>query len=336
MEVWADMACAWAYIGRRRLEQAELGEDVEIVWRPYVIDPMAPVPSEPLEEELRDPVAEGALRAFHPTSPSTGDRAGDQAGDQAGDGGRPRGAVWRANTFDAHRVIALARGRGGAALQDAVVERILRAHFVEGSDIGDRATLVALAAEAGLDGMAEALDRGDGADEVRSELLRGKAEGITTSPTFAVGDTMVSGAQPAEVLADLVRHAAPPRELPDEVRWLRRAEALLDVRDPLGALWILRPLLADHGDDPAVRLLAARAYFGSAQLGRARETLESLLERTPGDHYARFLLGRTLERANLLPEALPHLRLAAAMSPEPDYVDALDRVENRLADRLTV
>ncbi|MFB9678375.1 DsbA family protein [Streptosporangium vulgare] len=328
MEVWADLACAWAYVGRRRLEQARLGEDVEIVWRPYVIDPMAPVPSEPLEEELRDPVAEGALRALHPAPPPAEGRLED--------GDRPRGAVWRANTFDAHRVVALAYGRGGAALQDAVVERILRAHFVEGSDIGDRATLVALAAEAGLDGMAEALDRGDGADEVRSELLRGKAEGVATSPTFAVGDTMVSGAQPAEVLADLVRHAAPRRELPDEVRWLRQAEALLDARDPLGALWILRPLLADHGDDPAVRLLAARAYFGSAQLGRARETLESLLERTPGDHYARFLLGRTLERANRLAEALPHLRLAAAMSPVPDHVDALDRVENRLADRLTV
>ncbi|MGJ6966112.1 DsbA family protein [Streptosporangium sp. G11] len=343
MEVWADMACAWAYIGKRRLEQARIGEDVEIVWRPYVIDPMAPVPSEPLADELRDPVAEGALRAFHPTptptptpaSISTPASIPAPAGERLGDGGR-RGAVWRANTFDAHRVVALAYERGGAALQDAVVERILRAHFAEGSDIGDRATLVALAAEAGLDGMAEALDRGDGADEVRSWLLRGKAEGVATSPTFVVGDTAISGAQPSEVLADLVRHAAPRRELPDEVRWLRQAEALLDARDPLGALRTLRPLLADHGDDPAVRLLAARAYFGSAQLGRARETLESLLERTPGDHYARFLLGRTLERANRHLEALPHLRLAAAMFPEPDYVDALDRVESRLADRLTV
>ncbi|MEU3163752.1 DsbA family protein [Streptosporangium sp. NPDC006930] len=350
MEVWADMACAWAYIGKRRLEQAKLGEDVEIVWRPYVIDPMAPVPSEPLEEELRDQVAEGALRALtppsNPTPPSpltsastptavpastpVATTAPALAGNRPGDGGR-RGAVWRANTFDAHRVIALAYEQGGAALQDTVVERILRAHFVEGSDIGNRATLAALAAEAGLDGMAEALDRGDGADEVRSWLLRGKAEGVTTSPTFVVGDTAVTGAQPPEVLADLVRHAVPRRELPDEVRWLRQAETLLDARDPLGALRTLRPLLADHGDDPAVRLLAARAYFGSAQLGRARETLEALLERTPGDHYARFLLGRTLERANRHPEALPHLRLAAAMSPDPDYVDAVDRVESRLA-----
>ncbi|MET8050319.1 DsbA family protein [Streptosporangium sp. NPDC005286] len=338
IEVWADMVCAWAYIGKRRLEQADLGADVEIVWRPYLIDPMAPARSEPLQDALRDPVAEGALRACHPVLTPAENRArvsrvaaAERIGERADDGGRRWGAVWRANTFDAHRVIALAYGRGGAALQDAVVERILRAHFVEGSDIGDRGTLAALAAEAGLGGMTEALEHGEGAAEVRSELLRGKAFGIATSPTFVVGDTAVAGAQPPEVLADLVRHAAPRRELPDEVRWLRQAEALLGVRDPLGALRTLEPLMAEHGGDPAVRLLAARAYFGSAQLGRASETLESLLERTPGDHYARFLLGRTLERANRHPEALPHLRLAAAMSPEPDYLDALRRVEHRLA-----
>ncbi|MBB2909240.1 putative DsbA family dithiol-disulfide isomerase [Streptosporangium becharense] len=313
MEVWADMTCPWAYIGKRRMEEAGFGEDVEIVWCPYVIDPMAPTPSEPLEEALRDPVAEGALRAC-----------------ASGSGGPGRGSVWRVNTFDAHRVAALAYERGGAALQGTVVERILHAHFVEGADIGDRATLAALAAEAGLDGVAGALDRGEGAAGVRSQLLRGKALGVATSPTFVVGETAVAGAQSPEVLADLVRHAAPPRELPDEVRLLRQAESLLGVRDPLGALRTLEPLLAEHGDDPSVRLLAARAYFGSAQLGRARQTLESLLENAPGDHYARFLLGRTLERANRHPEALPHLRLAAAMSPEPSYAEAVRRVESRI------
>ncbi|MEU4833326.1 DsbA family protein [Streptosporangium sp. NPDC023615] len=365
MEIWADMACAWAYVGKRRLEKAGIGEDVEIVWRPYVIDPMAPTPSQPLEEALRDPVAEGALRACHPvlapaenrarvarvaaaerigetTAERTGEPAAGSTGEPAGgsgshvsredaDGTRRWGAVWRANTFDAHRVIALAYGLGGASLQETVVERILRAHFVEGADIADRATLAALASEAGLHGMAEALERGDGADEVRSELLRGKAIGVSTSPTFLVGDTAVAGAQPPEVLADLAQNAAPAREVPDEVRWLRQAEALLGVRDPLGALRTLEPLLAEHGDDSAVRLLAARAYFGSAQLGRARRTLESLLEHAPGDHYARFLLGRTLERSGRHEQALPHLRLAAAMAPEPDYTDALRRVEDRLA-----
>ncbi|MDP9863240.1 MULTISPECIES: DsbA family oxidoreductase [Streptosporangium] len=330
IEVWADMVCAWAYIGKRRLEKAGFGEDVEIVWRPFQIDPMAPATAEPLEEALRDPVAEGALRACNPDLTPAENRA-RVSRVAAGEGLGPRwGAAWRSNTFDAHRVVALALERGGVALQDAVVERIMRAHFAEAADIGDRATLVALATEAGLEGMAEALDAGEGTAEVRSQLLRGKAVGVATSPTFVVGGTAVAGAQPPEVLEDLLRRAVPERELPDEVRLLRQAESLLEVRDPLGALQTLEPLLAGHGDDPAVRLLAARAYFGSAQLNRAKETLESLLERSPGDHYARFLLGRTLERANRHAEALPHLRLAAAMSPEPGYTDALHRVESQV------
>lgn len=116
----------------------------------------------------------------------------------------------------------------------------------------------------------------------------------------------------------------------NEIERYRYAERLLGQRDPLGALYMLEPLLASHGDDHGVQLLAARAYFHSAQLGRARETLTALLERDPSDHYARFLLGRTLERASRFTEALPHLRLAAAMSQDPDYTDSVTRVESRL------
>lgn len=297
IEVWADMVCTWAHVGRRRLVAAGFGEDVEVVWRPYQLDPTAP------REQDHDA-----------TAPVTGPTWG---------------AISQPNTFDAHRVIAVALDRGGPALQDAVVGRVLDAHFTEGADIGDPAVLATLAEDAGLDGVAEALAAGEGTEQVRHQLLRGKALGIGTSPTFVVGDRAVTGAQSPEVLRDLVRQAAPGRDLPEEVTRLRYAESLLDARDPLGALEMLRPLLDEHGDDPTVALLAARAYFGSAQLGRARQVLEALVERAPGDHYARFLLGRTLERANRPEEALPHLRLAAAMSAEPGYADAVRRVERR-------
>src|SRR3712207_9332583 len=52
----------------------------------------------------------------------------------------------RASTFDAHQVIHLAGERG---VQDAVKERLLTAYFSEGEAVGDRETLVRLAAEAG-------------------------------------------------------------------------------------------------------------------------------------------------------------------------------------------
>ncbi|MER6951758.1 tetratricopeptide repeat protein [Nonomuraea sp. NPDC000554] len=116
-----------------------------------------------------------------------------------------------------------------------------------------------------------------------------------------------------------------------EVERYRYAERLLAQRDPLGALQMLDPLLDTHAGDHGVQLLAARAYYHSAQLGRAREALTALLDRDPTDHYVRFLLGRTLERSSRHEEALPHLRLAAAMNHDPEYADSVARVERKLA-----
>jgi tetratricopeptide (TPR) repeat protein len=84
-------------------------------------------------------------------------------------------------------------------------------------------------------------------------------------------------------------------------------------------------------DAPSVQLLAGRAYFGSAQLQRAEEAFRKVLDLDPSDHYARFALGRTLQRQSRLPEALAQLRMAAAMNPSPEYQEALGEVSARIA-----
>jgi len=111
----------------------------------------------------------------------------------------------------------------------------------------------------------------------------------------------------------------------------RRATMFFESGDPGGAARLLEPIIdAEPGND-AVRLLLARAYFTSAQLNRAEEQLRVLVDRDPSDHYAHHVLGRTLERQGRRPEALPHLRLAAAMRPDHyDYQSAVIRVENQL------
>ena len=58
-----------------------------------------------------------------------------------------------------------------------------------------------------------------------------------------------------------------------------------------------------------------------------RDALRALVDRDPTDHYAHHMLGRTLERQNKPREALPFLRLAAAMAAVPDYAQAVQRVE---------
>ncbi|GAA2488147.1 tetratricopeptide repeat protein [Winogradskya humida] len=107
----------------------------------------------------------------------------------------------------------------------------------------------------------------------------------------------------------------------------RRANFTFESGDPLGASRMLEPIVEAEPGNAAVRLLLARAYFNSAQLNRAEEQLRTLIERDPSDHYAHHVLGRTLERAGRFSEALPHLRLAAAMHRHNDYDEAVRRAE---------
>ncbi|TWJ15612.1 tetratricopeptide repeat protein [Stackebrandtia albiflava] len=64
----------------------------------------------------------------------------------------------------------------------------------------------------------------------------------------------------------------------------------------------------------AARLLLARAYYHSAQLGRAEEQLRHVLDQNPAEPYAHLMLGRTLQRLSRPEEATGHMRLAAAMT----------------------
>ncbi|GID26336.1 tetratricopeptide repeat protein [Paractinoplanes brasiliensis] len=110
----------------------------------------------------------------------------------------------------------------------------------------------------------------------------------------------------------------------------RRATFFFESGDPLGAAKLLEPIVEAEPRNTAVRQLLARAYFNSAQLGRAEAHLRALVAHDPSDHYAHHVLGRTLERDGRFREALPHLRLAAAMKHHSDYQDALHRVEQWL------
>ncbi|MGH8917032.1 MAG: tetratricopeptide repeat protein [Actinomycetes bacterium] len=124
-----------------------------------------------------------------------------------------------------------------------------------------------------------------------------------------------------------------PTEDSDVVEQFRLAESLVAERRPLEALRELRPVLDAEPDAPSVQLLAGRAYLQSAQLRRAEESFLRVLDHNPSDHYARFALGRTLQRQGRLEEARAQLAMAAAMNPTPDYQEAFNEVRMRLASR---
>ena len=117
---------------------------------------------------------------------------------------------------------------------------------------------------------------------------------------------------------------------PSEV--YRKAWELLEQRAPKEALAVLEPAVEAEPQARSLRTLRAWAYFMRVQLARAEADLVFVVEQDPSDVWARHTLGRTLERQSRYDEALPHLRLAAAMSGDPEHEAAVLRVERRRAE----
>jgi Tfp pilus assembly protein PilF len=101
----------------------------------------------------------------------------------------------------------------------------------------------------------------------------------------------------------------------------RAAEQLLSARDPRGAVKLLDSVIAAHPENTAARLLRARAFFAAAQLRPAELEFTIVLEREPDNAFAHFALARTYQRQSRDDEAKRHFRLAAALDPNPQYLE---------------
>lgn len=115
--------------------------------------------------------------------------------------------------------------------------------------------------------------------------------------------------------------AADPYELVVQGR-----EALA-AGDPSTAARLLASAAEAVPDDAGLLTDLARAHFHSAALGRAEQVLLRLVEIDPSDGYARMLLGRTLQRQSRREEALTQLRLAVALTDDPEVAMQLFRAE---------
>jgi Tfp pilus assembly protein PilF len=113
----------------------------------------------------------------------------------------------------------------------------------------------------------------------------------------------------------------------------RTAHDLLARRDPAAALALVEPALQEDPGNRGLLSLRAWAYFVKVQLRHAEDDLRRLVADDPTDTWAQHTLGRTLERQSRYAEALPHLRLAAAMTDDVEHHTAVLRVQQRIADQ---
>ena len=208
VDVWSDVACPWCYIGKRRLEAAidgfEHGEDVEVVWHSFELDPGAPVP--PVE------TASVALARKYGGGPdqiaAMQERVSALAAEEGLDYQLDR--TLHLNTRDAHRLVHLALQTGGPQLQGRLKEALLDAYFVQARDVTDRAVLRELAEGVGLDGaeVERVLDSDRYDAAVTSDVEQARAYGASGVPFFVVdGRYGISGAQPTDVFAGALRQA---------------------------------------------------------------------------------------------------------------------------------
>lgn len=205
VEIWSDVACPWCYIGKRRFEAAMADfahrDRVEVTWRSYQLDPDAPRDSEKKVNEI--------LAQKYGVSLSQAAAMNQRVSAIAAQEGLEYHLeeAKYSNTFDAHRLIHLAATHH---LQQEAEERFFKAYFTEGKALGDTETLVQLTSELGIDAdEARAVLNSDAyADEVRADVRRARALGISGVPFFAIDEKYgVSGAQPLEVLGGALERA---------------------------------------------------------------------------------------------------------------------------------
>jgi predicted DsbA family dithiol-disulfide isomerase len=205
VDVWSDVVCPWCFIGKRRFERAlaELDGEVtvDVTFHAFQLDPTA-------SPGVSQPVSEAYAKKFG--GPERAKAMIDRVTTMAAEEGiefRMERAL-RANTLLAHRLIWLTDQPESPVEQAAMKERLMRAYFHDGLDIGDPDVLADCAAELGFEraDVAAFLDTTDGLSEVAADLEQAAEYGITAVPTYVInGMWAIPGAQDPATFASALR-----------------------------------------------------------------------------------------------------------------------------------
>lgn len=194
LDLIADFACPWSYLGKRSLERALgslYGAPVRALrwhgFRPQGERATSPLP---WPEHL-------AIRLPPGVSVDFAQRGLAEAGRELGIGFDFSRLQSLPDTREAHRLTGLAARE---ERQSEVVDALFRAFFEQGRDIGDAQVLKAIAQESGLGAatLAAFADPAEGREQVAAEEQRLRGLGVVATPNLLInGRVLVPG--PADV-----------------------------------------------------------------------------------------------------------------------------------------
>jgi predicted DsbA family dithiol-disulfide isomerase len=207
VDLIADLACPWCYIGLARLDRARAMRPdwpVRLRWWPFLLNPSLP--------------PEGMDRAAYLRAKFGGDEAARQVYRRIVESAQGDGIAFAfermkrtPNTILAQRLILFAEQQDRG---EDLIRILFRALFEQGRDIGHLGTLLELAEQAGFErAAAEAFLRSEEqAKEIVAAHQRAERLGVRGVPVFVVDrEQAIAGAQPPEVLAGLLDVAAAAR-----------------------------------------------------------------------------------------------------------------------------
>lgn len=201
IDIFSDPVCPWCYVGKARLERAiEKTENIsfDIFWQPFQLNPDMPESGMDRNKYLKRKF--GGLQSANAAYASLHDSA-----KQDGLAFNLETIQTMPNSLNAHRIIRWAKNQDCDPHE--VVERLFRAFFVEGRDIGTCATLLEIAVKSGMDSVPtrKLLNSKTDIDRIRQQDSEARHLGIYGVPCFIVdgGAFAVSGAQPVSVWLQL-------------------------------------------------------------------------------------------------------------------------------------
>jgi predicted DsbA family dithiol-disulfide isomerase len=194
--MFSDFICPFCYIGFDVMRKLAPEFDIELEWRGFQIHPDWPA----------EGIAADKVR-------SAGDLDARKAAWQRitamaeAEGLAMKPPAVLTNSRSALMVAELAKDQGRGLEFE---ERVYRAYFGEGANIGDPALLARLAGEAGLD-PAEAAAAATSARydlRLKNAALAAHQRGVSGVPTFFIGEFPLVGAQPSETMRQILRRAS--------------------------------------------------------------------------------------------------------------------------------
>ncbi len=195
LDILSDPICPWCYIGKTHLDKALAkvpNHPFVIEWHPFQLNPDMPDAGMDRREYLERKFGgkDGAVRAYAPVVEHA-----ENAGLKIDFEGMKR----TPNTLDAHRLIHWA---GIEGKQNAVVDALFDAYFVQARDIGDPEVLSDIADSAGMDAavVMKLLKSDADREDIRNRDTHSREMGVSSVPTFIVANQhAVPGAQPPEM-----------------------------------------------------------------------------------------------------------------------------------------